>query len=93
MIVYYEKLYCFREKQPPFTMLTNHSLVSDGYDRGYVSFAHCLLYFFNILVQVIFLIVALLNNVKVDEPFVSFPGIKIGKREKTYKKTRMIKML
>ena len=36
-------LYCFRENQPPFT---NLSLVSDGYDRGYVSFAHCLLYFF-----------------------------------------------
>ena len=43
MIVYYDKLYCFRENQPPFT---NHSLMSDGYDRGYVSFAHCLLYFF-----------------------------------------------
>ena len=36
--------------------------------------------FFNILVRVIFLVVALLNNVKVDERFVSFPGIKIGKK-------------
>ena len=39
--------------------------------------------FFNILVRVIFLImliVALLNNVKVDERFVSPPGIKIRKK-------------
>ena len=32
----------------------------------------------NVLVRVIFLIVALLNNVKVDK--LSFPGIKIGKK-------------
>ena len=38
---------------------------------------------FNVLVRNIFLIVALLNNVKVDKRFVSFPGFKIGK--KTYK--------
>ena len=41
-IVYYDQLYCLRENQPQFT---NHTMVSDGYDRGYVSFAHCLLYF------------------------------------------------
>ena len=38
---------------------------------------------FNVLVRAIFLIVALLNNVKVVERFESFPGSKIGK--KTYK--------
>ena len=35
---------------------------------------------FNVLVQVNFLIVALINNVKVDKRFVSIPGIKIGKK-------------
>ena len=35
---------------------------------------------FNVLVRVIFLIEALLNNVKVEERFDSFPGSKIEKK-------------
>ena len=52
----------------------------------------CIVYLcFNVLVRVIFLIVALLHNVKVGERFDSFPGSKI--RKNLQNKAKMNKMV